>query len=151
MRQWVKYMQNQAYAPPMKQAADLLRALADEERLRIINLLSDEPEGACVCELVDALRMPQYQVSRQLGVLRQADLVEAHKRGNWVYYSIRPDLPPLAAIMLEDLFAHLQSQGGSEDRERFARRLRLREGGVCSVGYPPETPYREVIPLRGGR
>jgi len=135
----------------MKQTVDLLRALADEERLRIINLLSDEPEGVCVCELVDALRMPQYQASRQLGMLRQAGLVEAHKRGNWVYYSIRPDLPPLAAVMLEDLVAHLQSEAGGEDRARFAKRLRLREGGVCSVGYPPETPYREVIPLRGGR
>ena len=135
----------------MKQTVDLLRALADEERLRIINLLSDEPEGVCVCELVDALRLPQYQVSRQLGTLRQAGLVEAHKRGNWVYYSIRPDLPPLAAVMLEDLVAHLQSEAGGEDRARFAKRLRLREGGVCSVGYPPETPYREVIPLRGGR
>ena len=135
----------------MKQTVDLLRALADEERLRIINLLSDEPEGVCVCELVDALRMPQYQVSRQLGMLRQAGLVDAHKRGNWVYYSIRPDLPPLAAIMLEDLSAHLRSEAGSEDRARFARRLRLREGGVCFLGYPPETPYREVIPLRGGR
>jgi len=100
MRQWVKYMQNQAYAPPMKQAADLLRALADEERLRILNLLSDEPEGACVCELVDGLRLPQYQVSRQLGMLKGAGLVEAHKRGNWAYYRIRPDLPPLAAVML---------------------------------------------------
>ena len=131
----------------MKQTVDLLRALADEERLRIINLLSDEPEGVCVCELVDALRMPQYQVSRQLGMLRQAGLVDAHKRGNWVYYSIRPDLPPLAAIMLEDLSAHLRSEAGSEDRARFARRLRLREGGVCSLGYPSEGPYREVIPL----
>ena len=132
----------------MKQAVDLLRALADEERLRTLNLLSDEPEGACVCELVDALRLPQYQVSRQLGMLKGAGLVEAHKRGNWVYYRIRPDLPPLAGLMLEDLVAHLESEAGSEDRERFARRLRLREGGVCSLGYPSEGPYREVIPLK---
>lgn len=135
------------FSLPMKQAVDLLRALADEERLRILNLLSDEPEGACVCELVDALRLPQYQVSRQLGMLKGVGLVEAHKRGNWAYYRIRPDLPPLATVMLEGLAAHLQSEAGQEDRERFARRLRLREGGVCSLGYPSAGPYREVIPL----
>ncbi len=131
----------------MKQAADLLRALADEERLRILNLLSDEPEGACVCELVDALRLPQYQVSRQLAVLRDASLVAGEKRGNWVYYRVSLTLPPLAAAVLEAVKANLESETAREDKERLERRLRLRTDGVCTLGYPPEAPYRKFIPL----
>ena len=128
-------------------AAEFFRALSDEERLRILNLLLRGHGEACVCELVDALRVPQYQVSRQLAVLRGVGLVTSEKRGTWVYYRIAPELPPLHRRVLESVAADLQSDATLEDRERFAGRLRLREGGVCSVGYPPETPYREVIPL----
>ena len=128
-------------------AAEFFRALSDEERLRILNLLLRGHGEACVCELVDALRVPQYQVSRQLAVLRGVGLVTGEKRGTWVYYRIAPELPPLHRRVLESVAADLQSDATLEDRERFAGRLRLREGGACSVGYPPETPYREVIPL----
>jgi len=132
---------------PWMNAAEFFRALSDEERLRILNLLLRGHGEACVCELVDALRVPQYQVSRQLAVLRGVGLVTGEKRGTWVYYRIAPELPPLHRRVLESVAADLQSDATLEDRERFAGRLRLREGGVCSVGYPPETPYREVIPL----
>jgi len=135
---------------PWMNAAELFRALGDEERLRILNLLLGGHGEACVCELVDALRIPQYQVSRQLAVLRGAGLVTGEKRGTWVYYRIAPELPPFHRRVLESVAAELQSDAALEDRERFAGRLRLREGGVCSVGYPPEKPYREVIPLREG-
>jgi len=129
-------------------AAELFRALGDEERLRILNLLLRGQSEACVCELVDALRIPQYQVSRQLAVLRGAGLVTGERRGTWVYYRIASELPPFQRRVLESVAAELQSDAALEDRERFAERLRLREGGVCSVGYPAEWPYREVIPLK---
>jgi len=131
----------------MEQMERLFRALADAERLRILNLLLREERGACVCELVDALRIPQYQVSRQLGVLRDVGLVSGKKRGAWVYYRIAPELPALHRAALNTLRRHAQSAVAAADRERFTRRLQLREDGVCTIGYPPETPYREVIPI----
>ena len=129
-------------------AAEFFRTLGDEERLRILTLLLRGQGEACVCELVDALRIPQYQVSRQLAVLRGVGLVSGEKRGTWVYYRIASELPPFHRRVLESVAAELHSDAALEDRDRFAGRLRLREGGVCSVGYPPETPYREVIPLK---
>ena len=131
----------------MKQAADLLRALADEERLRILNLLGSEADGLCVCELVDALRLPQYQVSRQLAVLRDADLVGGEKRGNWVYYRVSPDLTSLAAALLEAIKANLESETAGDDRKRLRRRIDLRDQGVCVIGYEPGRPFRERIPI----
>jgi ArsR family transcriptional regulator len=128
----------------------LFRALGDADRLRILNLLLHEKDGACVCELVDALRLPQYQASRQLGVLRDAGLVSGEKRGTWVYYRIASGLPALDMAALESLRDHLDSATAVDDRDRFVKRLRLREEGVCTVGYPPEAPYREVIMLGGG-
>lgn len=127
---------------------DIFRAFADEGRLRILNLLLGERDGVCVCELVDSLRLPQYEVSRQLGVLRERGLVAGEKRGTWVYYSICQDVPPLATAVLETLRTQLNDETFREDRARLRLRLQLRESGVCSVGYPQETPYREVIPIK---
>ena len=132
----------------MQDVEKLFRALADEERLRILSLLLFNQNGACVCELVDALRIPQYQVSRQLGALRDAGLVAGEKRGTWVYYSIATGLPPLSGAIVDDLMAHLESAGLAEDRNRFVKRLHLRDGGVCTVGYEPDLPFREIIPVR---
>ncbi len=131
----------------MKQAADLLRALADEERLRILKMLESQEEGVCVCELVDAARLPQYQVSRQLAVLRDAGLVSGEKRGNWVYYQVSPDLTPLASALLEALKANMDAQTVEEDRMRLRKRLRLRAKGLCVVGYEPGRLFRESIPI----
>jgi ArsR family transcriptional regulator, arsenate/arsenite/antimonite-responsive transcriptional repressor len=131
----------------MRIAAGIFRALADEQRLRILNLLLAEEDGACVCELVDALRLPQYEVSRQLSVLRKCGLVAADKRGTWVYYRISSGLPALAAATLEALHASFDDETASRDKERLRLRLQLRTGGNCTVGYPPDVPYREVIPV----
>ena len=66
----------------------LLRAVADETRLRIVALLA---EGElCVCHVEAALALPQPTVSRHLGVLRAAGVVDARRDGTWVYYRLAP-------------------------------------------------------------
>jgi ArsR family transcriptional regulator len=54
----------------MRAIVEAFRALSDPTRVRVIALLTEVPDGVCVCELVDALRLPQYQVSRHLAVKR---------------------------------------------------------------------------------
>ena len=64
----------------------LLKALADRTRLRILALLLDGER--CVCEIRQALRVPQPKVSRHLGRLRRAGLVEARRDRLWVHYAL---------------------------------------------------------------
>ena len=64
----------------------LFKALADDTRLRIIALLSHGE--LCVCHLQEALELPQPNVSRQLGILRAAGLVQHRRQGSWVYYRL---------------------------------------------------------------
>ena len=64
------------------------RALGDETRLRIVALLSHGP--LCVCHVETALGLSQPNASRQLGVLRSAGIVEAERKGSWVYYRLAP-------------------------------------------------------------
>lgn len=70
--------------------AKRLRALADPERLRIINLLFAGPRN--VSELAEELQEEIVKVSHHLGVLRRAELVQTHKEGRHVEYRLHPDV-----------------------------------------------------------
>jgi len=120
--------------------ADLDRAFAalgDSVRLRIGCCLVSEPDGLCVCELVDALGEPQPNVSRQLRLLKDAGLVEERREGRWVYYALRqkqhPLLKPLAAC-IKTACCCVDAQ---EDLRRLKARVALRRGGKCVVGVRP--------------
>jgi ArsR family transcriptional regulator len=77
-----------------EQADDLSRvfkALGDPVRLRLLSLIGAHAGGeACVCELVDAFDLTQPTISHHLRVLREAGLIEADRRGTWVYYRVLP-------------------------------------------------------------
>ena len=67
----------------------VLKALADGNRLRIMNLLMRGE--LCVCELVEILGLSQTNVSRHLNKLTQAGLLDFRKEAQWVFYRINND------------------------------------------------------------
>jgi ArsR family transcriptional regulator, arsenate/arsenite/antimonite-responsive transcriptional repressor len=66
----------------------VFRAFADENRLRILNLLSQGE--ICVCDIISVLKAPQPKVSRHLAYLKRAGLVQSRRDGLWMYYSLTP-------------------------------------------------------------
>lgn len=66
---------------------DVLKALADPRRWRIVELLSCEE--LCVCHLAEDLQAPQPLVSHHLKVLRDCGLIEPEKHRFWTYYRLR--------------------------------------------------------------
>jgi len=64
----------------------LFRALSDRTRLRILNLL--RAGEVCVCDLVEALGVPQPTASRHLAYLRRVGLVATRREGQWSYYRL---------------------------------------------------------------
>ncbi|MEO0249656.1 MAG: metalloregulator ArsR/SmtB family transcription factor [candidate division WOR-3 bacterium] len=62
------------------------RALSDETRVRIVNLLMEGP--CCVKEMVEALGIAQSRVSQHLNVLRHAGMVSVSKEGTSRRYSL---------------------------------------------------------------
>lgn len=69
--------------------AALFKALSEPARVRIVHLLRQRGE-LCVCDLVDALQLPQSAVSRHLAYLRNQGLVRARRDGTWMYYQLAP-------------------------------------------------------------
>jgi ArsR family transcriptional regulator, arsenate/arsenite/antimonite-responsive transcriptional repressor len=109
--------------------ARILRALGDETRLRIVAWLAHGE--LCVCHLEKALGLSQPNVSRQLGVLRAAGVVDNRRDGTWVYYSLVVQDHPAAAAMLDSL---VKSFG--EVRALRAEHLQLRKSCGPPVGVP---------------
>jgi ArsR family transcriptional regulator len=64
----------------------LFKALGDDSRLRVVALLTHGE--LCVCHIQEALELSQPNVSRQLGLLRAAGVVDHRRDGNWVYYRL---------------------------------------------------------------
>ena len=118
----------------MDDHADVFQCLADPTRLRLLNVLMQAGE-ICVCELVHALRLPQYGVSRHLQKLVGARLLQARRQGKWIYYRINVRLKPYQRALLRAV-AQLgtERKDFDEDLERASRRLKLRRDGVCCVG-----------------
>lgn len=112
----------------------LFQALSDSTRLRIIHLLAITDEEVCLCELVDALREPQYNLSRHLKVLRQSGLLTSQKEGRWVYHRLTKN--PDYLQQLYSLVRALPDPGHAYDTDlkHFKKRMALREDGRCRVG-----------------
>ena len=114
----------------------LLRTLGNERRLRIVHALSYGE--LCVCELVDTLRRPQYEVSRDLAALRKLGLVEDRPEGSWVYYSIPVRVREDAFLggLLRLIEGQLPADGEVHlDLACLEQRLALRAGERCIVGF----------------
>lgn len=73
----------------VEQAQQLLRALADPIRLRVIEALGEGER--CVCDLTSALGLAQSKLSFHLRVLRDAGLIVARQQGRWMYYRLEPE------------------------------------------------------------
>ena len=65
---------------------DMLKAIAEENRLQIVRLLSKG--SLCVCEIEAKLIIPQNLVSHHLSVLKKAGLIEDCRCGKNKYYSL---------------------------------------------------------------
>ena len=104
----------------------MLKALADPTRLRIVSLLHEWGE-LCVCELVDALQVPQYSVSRHLSVLRAAGVVSDWRQGKWMHYALHPGLSEEEQAIISAVCAGAQSgPAARQDQRRLACCLRPR-------------------------
>jgi DNA-binding transcriptional ArsR family regulator len=80
--------------------ADIIKALGDSTRLKIIYLL--EHGELCVCEIMTALDKPQPTVSHHLNILKNASILKWRKEGVWIHYKLsNPKLPESLKKLLE--------------------------------------------------
>ena len=115
-------------------AVKALKALADVNRLRAAALLAYAGRELCVCELVDAMRESQYNVSRYLGALCAVGLISKRRQGRWAMYALAADRGPLCEYIARLVRPAPCCAVIAADIARLRARLALRRGGRCVVG-----------------
>ena len=73
----------------MVNCVDFCKALADETRQKILEMLREEE--MCVSDIVKAFDISQPTISHHLGILKQFGLVTSRKEGKQVFYAIDHD------------------------------------------------------------
>ena len=68
----------------MRDLMAVIKALADENRVRILWAVQDQE--LCVCQIVELLGLAQSTVSKHVSILHQARLIEGRKQGRWMFY-----------------------------------------------------------------
>jgi ArsR family transcriptional regulator len=67
--------------------SEMIKALADPTRLKIVYLLSEVDE-LCVCQILETLNKSQSTLSHHLNILKKAKILKWTKKGQWIYYSL---------------------------------------------------------------
>ena len=120
----------------------IARALSDPTRIRVMAALRNGE--LCVCELVDALDISQSSLSSHLQICREVGVVTTRKESRWIYYSLSARYAPL----IETIFSELQTLGRDEqlrrDARRLKKRLQMREGDRCVIGFGQLRREREL-------
>lgn len=81
----------------------VFKALADETRIRILNLL--RTGELCVCDIETVLGIQQSNASRHLNKLKLAGIINSQKKSQWVYYGLDDDIFtrfPFLSIIISD-------------------------------------------------
>jgi ArsR family transcriptional regulator len=114
----------------MRDLLKATRALSDETRLRILNLLLERE--CCVCEVMQALDISQTRASRNLSILYGAGFLTLRKEGLWSLYSINKEdastyLPEIIEAMRKGLASN---RVAAQDRARLKNAERV--GPTCA-------------------
>jgi ArsR family transcriptional regulator len=107
--------------------AEIFKALGDETRLTIVQLLVGKQ--LCVCDILDSFDMSQPAISHHLKILRQAGVVRDKREGKWIYYSLNPATLELLSCIL----CSLQLDADKKSRT-----------GRCVQGCPQERADNHV-------
>jgi len=106
-----------------------LKALSDETRLRILNILLKKE--CCVCEIMQTLNISQSRASRNLGILQNAGFVKSRRGGVWIVYSVDWEAANSHAMSLTKLLRDLplSDKTLTQDKER------LKQATLIGPGY----------------
>ena len=138
----------------MKKASTLFRLLGDEGRLRLLRVLARERLN--VTELTGVLGLAQSGVSRHLGLLKDAGLVQEEKDGGYSYYGLTPALAtgshadenPLRATLDRQFAASADDPTLRADDARLHEVLRLRKENFETHAGPDARDARQLVPGR---
>ena len=115
----------------MQDLIKVMKALSDETRLRILNILLEKE--CCVCEVMQTLDISQSRASRNLGILQDAGFLRTRREGAWIIYSIDLRTTNRYATFLTKLLkdSPLINEALEKDKERLCYAVRVGTQTPC--------------------
>jgi len=112
-----------------------MKALSDETRIRILNLLAERE--CCVCEVMQAMEISQTRASRNLMMLYDAGFLKLRKEGLWSLYSLdKESLPEYLVKLVEGVESALvKNSKAAMDKKRLKKSERIgfrSTNGICN-------------------
>lgn len=83
------------------QTAKVFKALCDERRLRILDLLKSGEK--CACVLTEQMDMPQSSLSYHMKILCESGIVVGREEGKWTHYKICSTGSQRAMALLKEI------------------------------------------------
>jgi ArsR family transcriptional regulator, arsenate/arsenite/antimonite-responsive transcriptional repressor len=115
---------------------DTFKAIGEEGRLRILRLMVKAETELCACEIIDALEKPQYTISKALGILVTAGLVNERREGRQMMYQLAHTPFNDAIFAGISLLKCPDNPRMADDLVRLRKRLAGRSNGKCVEGCP---------------
>jgi len=112
----------------LKKITKILKALADESRIRITVLLKKR-NGLCVCEITEIIGLSQPTISSHLKKLQDAEIITYSKDGLWVNYSLDENMEKEVKQLLDSMVQIL-----SEDeriKSDVSRSFKINREMIC--------------------
>jgi len=115
----------------MRNLMAVIKALADENRVRILMALG--PKELCVCQIVELLGLAPSTVSKHIAILKQARLVDSRKEGRWMFYRIAEEDSTVEAKEMIALVARLLADDpqSRDDAKRMKQILKTDRDELC--------------------
>jgi len=129
----------------MKRHIEIAKALADQNRLRILKLL--EGRELCVCQMLPVIGGPASGLSRNLSILKEAKLLDAHKDGRWVRYRLNRDSSDDVGRQILSLVADWLNDDHQviTDRTELENILKLSLEEICIKDRKPTAKKRVLF------
>jgi ArsR family transcriptional regulator len=109
------------------------KAIGEATRLRIMRLFVKAGTELCACEIIDILEKPQYTISKNLGILVDAGLLNERREGRMMFYEL------IHNEFNDKIFENIRlikcnsNEIFKNDFKRLENRLSLRENGKCVI------------------
>ncbi len=114
----------------MAEPIDIIKAISDHGRLRILKIL--EIRDLCVCEITEVIGLATSTISSHLNVLKNAGLIKDEKDGKWINYRMNVNPEPFFAELWPVISKRLDEDpivSGDKNKVRFVDR-----STICGTG-----------------
>ena len=95
-------MPSRCVQPEYSEYSVVFKALSDDTRLKILDILSCGE--LCACKILENLQITQPTLSYHMKLLCDSGLVSSRKEGSWIHYWINKDRVSDIALFMNTLF-----------------------------------------------